>query len=109
MSTSRIEIFKQMLVSDPINSSILFGLAKEYEKAGQTEEMIETLERYLSVLERAVGRQAQIERTEAHPSEMIDTVANIDETRRVLGWQPTTTIDEGLPKFVDWYRRYHGL
>ena len=49
MSTSRIDIFKQMLVNDPINSSILFGLAKEYEKSGQTEEMIETLERYLGI------------------------------------------------------------
>jgi len=49
MATSRIEIFKQMLVSDPINGSILFGLAKEYEKAGQTPEMIETLERYLAI------------------------------------------------------------
>jgi predicted Zn-dependent protease len=48
MATSRIEIFKQMLVSDPVNSSILFGLAKEYEKTGQTAEMIETLERYLA-------------------------------------------------------------
>jgi tetratricopeptide (TPR) repeat protein len=49
MTTSRIDIFRQMLVSDPINSSILFGLAKEYEKAGQTPEMIETLERYLAI------------------------------------------------------------
>ncbi|HEY8184552.1 MAG TPA: hypothetical protein VIF64_00705 [Pyrinomonadaceae bacterium] len=49
MTTSRIEIFKQMLVSDPINSNILFGLAKEYEKSGQTGEMIETLERYLAI------------------------------------------------------------
>jgi tetratricopeptide (TPR) repeat protein len=49
MATSRIEIFKQMLVNDPINSSILFGLAKEYEKVGQTDEMIETLERYLAI------------------------------------------------------------
>lgn len=47
--TSRIEIFKQMLVSDPINTSILFGLAKEYEKAGQTADVIATLERYLAV------------------------------------------------------------
>ena len=38
-----------MLVNDPINGSILFGLAKEYEKAGQTPEMIETLERYLAI------------------------------------------------------------
>ena len=49
MTSSRIDIFKQMLVSDPINTSILFGLAKEYEKSGQTEEMIETLERYLTI------------------------------------------------------------
>jgi len=69
----------------------------------------ETLERYLSVLERAVGRQAQIERVEVHPAEMIDTVADISETERVLGWRPTTTIDQGLPKFVDWYRTFHGL
>ncbi|MGE0661154.1 MAG: NAD-dependent epimerase/dehydratase family protein [Reyranellaceae bacterium] len=68
----------------------------------------ETLERYLSVLERAVGRQAEVERVAAHPSEMIDTVADISETERVLGWKPSTSIDEGLPKFVDWYRAYHG-
>jgi predicted Zn-dependent protease len=49
MATSRIDIFKQMLLSDPINSSILFGLAKEYEKVGQSQEMIETLERYLAI------------------------------------------------------------
>ena len=49
MAATRIDIFKQMLVNDPINSSILFGLAKEYEKSGQTEEMIETLERYLAI------------------------------------------------------------
>ena len=51
MTTSRIEIFKQMLVNDPINSSILFGLAKEYEKSGQTAELIETLERYIAISE----------------------------------------------------------
>jgi len=49
MTASRIDIFKQMLQSDPVNSSILFGLAKEYEKVGQSQEMIETLERYLAI------------------------------------------------------------
>jgi predicted Zn-dependent protease len=46
---SRIEIFKQMLETDPNNTSVLFGLAKEYEKSGQDQEMIETLGRYLEV------------------------------------------------------------
>lgn len=47
MGTSRIELFKQMLVSDPTNTSVLFGLAKEYEKAGRDAELLETLNRYL--------------------------------------------------------------
>ena len=47
--SSRIEIFKQMLASDPINTSVLFGLAKEYEKAGSDDDLIATLERYLEI------------------------------------------------------------
>ena len=51
MATSRIEIFKQMLVGDPINTSVMFGLAKEYEKAGLDADLITTLERYLEISE----------------------------------------------------------
>jgi predicted Zn-dependent protease len=45
--TSRIDIFEQMLASDPENTAVLFGLAKEYEKAGRDDKLIETLNRYL--------------------------------------------------------------
>lgn len=45
---NRIEVFKQMLESDPSNAMVMFGLAKEYEKLGQTAEVIELLENYLS-------------------------------------------------------------
>ena len=48
MGTSRVEIFEQMLSSDPNNTVVLFGLAKEYEKAGDLAKLIETLERYLA-------------------------------------------------------------
>ena len=47
MGTSRIELFKQMLGGDPGNTTVMFGLAKEYEKAGQHEELVEMLNRYL--------------------------------------------------------------
>jgi len=49
MATSRIEVFEQMLTSDPANTMVLFGLAKEYEKTGRNEELIETLNRYIEV------------------------------------------------------------
>lgn len=46
---NRIEIFKQMLESDPNNSMVMFGLAKEYEKLGETQEVISLLEKYLQI------------------------------------------------------------
>jgi len=49
MAASRIEVFEQMLVSDPNNTMVLFGLAKEYEKASDDAKLIETLEKYLAV------------------------------------------------------------
>ena len=48
MAASRIEVFEQILQSDPANSAVLFGLAKEYEKGGHDAKLIETLERYLA-------------------------------------------------------------
>ena len=48
MTASRIDIFEQMLVKDPGNTSVLFGLAKEYEKAGRDEKLIEILNRYVA-------------------------------------------------------------
>ena len=47
MTASRIDIFEQMLAREPGNTSVLFGLAKEYEKAGRDEKLIETLNRYV--------------------------------------------------------------
>jgi tetratricopeptide (TPR) repeat protein len=76
MATSRIDIFKQMLVNDPVNSSILFGLAKEYEKAGQTAEMIETLERYLAIANdegNAFGMLARAYEKAAQPDKAKET------------------------------------
>jgi len=46
---SRIELFEQMIAADPSNTVVLFGLAKEYEKAGDDPKLIETIERYLAV------------------------------------------------------------
>ena len=45
--TSRIEIFRIMLESDPENTAVRFGLAKEYEKAGRFDDVIDTLVEYL--------------------------------------------------------------
>jgi predicted Zn-dependent protease len=45
---NRIDVFKQMLEADPSNTMVMFGLAKEYEKLGQNDEVIALLEGYLA-------------------------------------------------------------
>ncbi|MFN6962302.1 MAG: tetratricopeptide repeat protein [Pyrinomonadaceae bacterium] len=45
---NRIEVFEQMLAADPDNTMVMFGLAKEYEKAGEYEKVISILETYLA-------------------------------------------------------------
>ncbi len=74
--SSRIEVFEQMLAAEPENAMILFGLAKEYEKAGRDEDLIAALSKYLrlhndegnayGMLARAyerVGRREEARRT----------------------------------------------
>jgi predicted Zn-dependent protease len=48
MAASRIEVFEQILSTDPNNTAVLFGLAKEYEKDGDDTKTIDLLERYLA-------------------------------------------------------------
>lgn len=45
---NRIEVFEQMLETDPENTMVMFGLAKEYEKLGRHEDVIRVLEQYLA-------------------------------------------------------------
>ena len=47
MAASRLDILRMMHESDPDNTAVMFGLAKEYEKAGRFDEMIEVLTDYL--------------------------------------------------------------
>ena len=69
----------------------------------------EELGRMVSLIEQACGREAIVELHPLQPGDVTDTFADIDPIRADLGFQPTTPIDEGIPKFVEWYRRYHNV
>jgi UDP-glucuronate 4-epimerase len=43
------------------------------------------------------------------PGDVRDTFADISAIQRDLGFAPRTTIADGVPRFVGWYRDYHGL
>lgn len=66
-----------------------------------------SLERFIEVLEGALGRKAQKNYLPMQPGDVPRTCADVHKTNRLLGWEPTTKIEEGIPRFVDWYRAHY--
>lgn len=69
----------------------------------------EELGRMIDVLEAAIGKPAIRDFQPIQPGDVEATYADIDAIQRDLGYQPSTSIEQGVPRFVDWYRRYHNI
>lgn len=69
----------------------------------------ERLSRYIEVLEQALGRKAVLNLMPTQEGEMTRTEADVSETRASLGYEPKTPIDEGVTRFVDWYRDFYSV
>jgi UDP-glucuronate 4-epimerase len=69
----------------------------------------EDLMRMINLLEQATGREAKLDMRPMQPGDVKDTYADISAIERDHGYAPTTSIDEGIPRFVDWYKAYHGI
>ena len=67
----------------------------------------EPLLRFVELIEQACGRPAIRELAEMQPGDVKETYADIEPARRDLGFEPRVSIDEGIPRFVSWYRDYH--
>jgi len=57
----------------------------------------------ISALENALGKRAKINRLPEQPGDMPQTYADISKAGQLLGYNPTTKLNEGLPKFIDWF------
>ena len=69
----------------------------------------EQLGRMIDVLEQATGRTAIRDHQPMQAGDVHRTCADISAINRDLGYAPTTSIDVGVPAFVDWYRDYHAI
>ncbi|MEM8826796.1 MAG: NAD-dependent epimerase/dehydratase family protein [Pseudomonadota bacterium] len=67
----------------------------------------EELSHMIALIEDAVGRKADRNLLPMQPGDVRATYADIDAIANDLGYKPTTTIDVGIPKFVEWYKAYH--
>ena len=69
-------------------------------------------EKLLDVIEtlaQALGIKPKMEMLPMQAGDVYATYASIDKLRKAVGYEPTTTIKEGIPVFAKWYRSYHGL
>jgi UDP-glucuronate 4-epimerase len=68
----------------------------------------EHLMKVVEILEEQCGRKAEIDFQPMQPGDVRQSFADIEAIRGDLGFEPTTSIDVGVPNFVRWYREYHG-
>ncbi len=69
----------------------------------------EKLTDFISVLENALGKKAIYDFQPIQPGDVPSTSADITESAQILGFAPKTAIDEGIPRFVAWYKQYNKL
>ena len=97
MTASRIDIFKQILETDQTNSAVLFGLAKEYEKAGLNEELIDALNRYLLATDDEGNAYGMLARA-------YETIGQRDKARETYQRGVEAAMKHGHPSMAEEYR-----
>ncbi|NKB57500.1 MAG: NAD-dependent epimerase/dehydratase family protein [Alphaproteobacteria bacterium] len=69
----------------------------------------EPLLRFIELIEQAMGRKATLDLQPMQPGDVKETFADIEAIRRDFGFEPRTSIEDGIPKFIEWFRGYNGV
>ncbi len=109
------EMRRDFTYIDDIVAGVIGGLFKPPMGANNTPHRVynignncsEPLMRFISLIEEALGVKAEFEFLPMQPGDVKETYADIDATKRDFGFNPSTVIDQGIPKFIDWYKAYY--
>lgn len=63
----------------------------------------------IRLIEQAAGKKAIIENAQGPPGDVRETYADITRANRDFGFKPSTSLAEGIPRFVEWFRAYRGI
>jgi UDP-glucuronate 4-epimerase len=63
---------------------------------------------FIAAIERAIGREAKKTFLPMQPGDVPKTFADVDDLVRDVGFKPATPLNEGIARFVAWYRSYYG-
>lgn len=65
--------------------------------------------KFINVLEEKIGKEAVKVYMDMQPGDVHRTYADVSDLERDIGFKPSTSIEEGLGKFVDWYKEYYNV
>ncbi|WP_058369838.1 NAD-dependent epimerase [Psychrobacter sp. ENNN9_III] len=68
-----------------------------------------TLRRFISAIEQACGKKAKENLLPMQPGDVPITYADIDELTTDVGFKPSISIEDGIAKFVEWYKQYYSV
>lgn len=67
------------------------------------------LVKYIKAIEKSLGKKAQIEYMPLQPGDVTETYADTTELQCAVGYKPLHSVDFGVQKFVEWYKKYHKI
>lgn len=66
------------------------------------------LGRFVAAIEAATGKKAKMVRKPMPPGDVVATAANVNDLEKAVGFRPQTSIEDGMKRFVEWYRGFAG-
>ncbi len=69
----------------------------------------ENLMDFIAALERKLGKKAELNLLPMQAGDVVSTQADVSMLKREIGFEPSTRIEAGISRFVDWYKDYHGI
>jgi len=67
------------------------------------------LTRFIEILEESLGRKAKMNLLPMQPGDVPATYADVDDLGRAVGFKPSTSLEEGIARYVAWYREYYAV
>ncbi len=105
------ELFRDFTFVDDVVSGIISSIERDFDfeifNLARGESV--KLTSFIEAIENAVGRRAVVKNVGMQPGDVNVTSGDISKAREFIGYNPKTSIGDGVKLFVDWYKKYYGL
>ena len=96
---------------DDIVSGVVASIDKNYPEevfnlgCGRKEELMD----FVAMIEKACAKEGKKQFLPMQPGDTRSSLADVSKAKKMLGYEPKTQIKDGIPRFVEWYKKYYGL